>query len=460
MSVILSIVGENLKVTRTNTSEEWPLGHLTIHKDAAGIFRIRRVGDFDRENCITKGVLSDFLDERGDPFPSDQSLFNYLAATADGEAIIDASGRKRVSLLNTLLDLKQFNNNAPQFYDRENINGATQTWSKAVGGVTMSVTSNGDAAISQSFMYAPYFAGKSQLIELTANGCHNEAGVTKRVGYFSSNSVSPFDSNKDGIWFESDGTNYRYRIQKDGVDIFNEIDTSGIDFSKFNILVIQFLYLGGTAVKFGWIVSGGVQWKTSYTHAGLVANTFINSPNQPVRYEIRSTGGAGSLGQICAQVASEGSTGEIGTSRAVECDDLQANSVGVDYAAIGLRLKSDYKNIRIDKEAVELIAETNDDFKWRLCLNPTISGTFTYAGVDQSSFEAAIGDGTQVATDLGVVVDSGFGTGNSQISRDFKNQRRIGSKIDGTMETLVLVITPIATTNLDLWTNLIVSEMI
>lgn len=42
-------------------------------------------------------------------------------------------------------------------------------------------------------------------------------------------------------------------------------------------------------------------------YAGTATDTFILSPNQPIRYEIRSTTGTGSFRYICSQVSTEGS---------------------------------------------------------------------------------------------------------------------------------------------------------
>ena len=377
----------------------------------------------------------------------------------DDIAQIDAGGRLRVSQLTTLLDIKQFNDNEPLFYDRVNIGTASQTYDKNLGGVTMEVAANNDAAICQSKMFAPYFSGKGQFIEMTFSGFKHDTDVIKRAGYFSSNILSPYDSNKDGIWFESDGENYRYIIQKNGVELFNEIDTSGIDFSKFNVLAIQFLYLGGTSVKFGFVVEGLIQWTAQYDHAGNIESTFLESPDEPIRYEIRSLGGSGSFDQICAQVASEGSIDEIGVSRAFFVEDFQANSAGTNYATLAYRLKSAYRNIRVDNNDLNILIETNDDLQWFLCLNPTIAGTFTYTDQQDSAVQVATGDTTNTVSNLGLIIDTGFAQGNTQIQKPFKNSLRAGTQIDGTPDEFVIVVRP-RTGGLDVYVEITINEFI
>ena len=165
-----------------------------------------------------------------------------------------------------------------------------------------------------------------------------------------------------------------------------------------------------------------------------------------------------------AQVASEGSTGEIGVSRGIWNQDFQASSSGTLYATLGVRLKSDYRNIRIDKEDVALLAENNDDFQWFLCLNPTIDTTpaINWVDLDNSSIQyarTAAGNTVANEADLGVVLETGFVSGNSTQTKPFKNSIRIGSNIDGSLDELWVVVHPIQN-GLDVWTELTINEFI
>jgi len=377
---------------------------------------------------------------------------------------IDAGNRLRVSQITTLLDIKQVNDDASLFFDRVNIGGATQTYSKVKGGSTMAVSADGDAAICESKMFAPYFSGKSQFLEITFSGLTLDAGVVKRVGYFNSSIVSPFNTNKDGLWLEADGDNYYFVIEKNGVEKLRvnrdhwDVNPPN-DLSKFNVLVVQFLYLGGTAVRFGFITNGVIEWYYTYVHAGVVDSTFIESPQQPIRYEIRSTGGAGDFDQICAMVASEGSIDEVGYSRAFNVDAFSATASGTDYAALGIRLKPTYRNARIDKEDLGLLITTNDNVIWYLCFNPTIAGTFAYVDQDDSALQLATGATANTVSDLGLVLDSGFVVGNSVSVKPFKNSLRLGTLIDGTPDELVLVIKPLSP-NLTCYAEITVNELI
>jgi len=409
-------------------------------------------------DLILKAPYTAFQKEDGSAFISDVELTNYLdrvlgnndISTLGDSGQVDAGGRLRVSQITSQLDIKQINDNAPLYYNRVNIGSATQVYTKALGGVTMAVTTTSDAAIAQTKMFANYFSGKSQFGEITFSKITNQANVTKRAGYFSATTTTPHDANKDGLWFEADGTDYRFRIQKNGTDILNvaqsdwNINTfETFDGSKFNVLVFQFLYLGGTAVRFGFIKNGGILWCHQYTHAGLVASTFVESPNQPVRYEIRSTGGAGTFEQICAQVGSEGSVDDVGVHRHVSNGAVTCTSSGTEYAMLGIRLKSAYRNIRLDLKDVALIATTNDNYKWRILLNPTVAGTFTYSDVTNASIQFAAGAtaNTVTAASSELVIAEGFGSGNASIVGDLDSAIRLGSTIAGVSDRIVVTVT-------------------
>lgn len=408
---------------------------------------------------VLREPYTSFQDGKGNGFADDSEFRDYIdpllsngvGNSLDGSGQIDAGGRIRVSQLTTQIDVKQINDNAPLFFDRENVSGATQVYAKNDGGTTMSVSSNGDAAICQSKMFANYFSGKSQFGEITFSGGQNQDNVTKRIGYFSSNTVSPYDSDKDGLWFEADGTDYRFRIQKNGTDIVNVAQSDwnintlpNSDFSKFNVFVFQFLYLGGTEIRFGFVQNGAITWCHGYKHAGIIANTFVESPNQPIRYEVRSTGGSGSMIQVCAQVASEGSIDEVGVHRAFDVENVALNPAGGNiYAVIGARLKSAYRNITVKKQDLSVLATTNDNFIWRVSINPTVGGTFTYNDQTNSSLQVATGATTNTVSSLGTVIASGHGTGNSQISSFIRSSLRLGTQIDGTQDELVLSLEPI-----------------
>ena len=76
------------------------------------------------------------------------------------------------------------------------------------------------------------------------------------MGYFSSNAVAPYDTNKDGFWLEDDGETKRIVVSRKGVETLNVAmaDWNGDSYAQtwleerseyFNVILWDFLWLGG-----------------------------------------------------------------------------------------------------------------------------------------------------------------------------------------------------------------------
>lgn len=380
---------------------------------------------------------------------------------------LDAIGALPVSTRTTLGNYVQDKNNLPYQIDRENLNG-TQTYNNGVVDMTV-VANSGDYAIAQTFQRHPYFAGKSHRIEVTFDKFQNQAGVTKRVGYFSSNTSTPYDSNKDGFWFESDGTNYKVVIANNGsLTEVNQIDwsidtldgngPSGTtqDFSFFNVLVTDFLYLGGTAARFGFKDGEEFNWFHVHKHSNNSAGLIIRSPHQPLRFEIRSTGGAGTLGQVCGDVATEGTLNVVSlpTATPIPTNPVQANNAGVAYALAGIRLTTTDEGRRtniLNTGVGALVATNNDSLEIGVILNPSIAGTATWAPMaNEPNVEYLVPDtvsnpSANTITGGYVLYSDFLSRNNTSVLTDILSLvRRVGHAVDGTPDELILYARPLA----------------
>jgi hypothetical protein len=192
--------------------------------------------------------------------------------------------------------------------------------------------------ISQSRNYCNYLPGKSMLIKASCimDASNNTNGVISRLGYF---------DDYNGLYFEyvADGTGtgiISINLKNNGIlsasipqtnwniDKMNGTGTSGInlDFTKAQLFVIDFEWLGVGRVRFGFYVYG----KIIYCHEILNVNSlniepYISSCNLPIRYMIQSDGPgqSGSMIQICSTVISEGGYNPIGRPFSV------ANTTGI-----------------------------------------------------------------------------------------------------------------------------------
>ena len=303
----------------------------------------------------------------------------------------DAGGRQRVSQITTLFDGKVLGQDDTRSWD----NRGTGTYTFQQNKVKMDATA-GQYYCSQSRHACPYFSGKSQGVEVTFDNFHSQTGVTKRVGYFSSNAVAPFDSGKDGFWIEDDGTTKRLMVMNNGAEKLNlpfaEWDAviAGIpgvadyNWKNFSVVLFDFLWLGGAVLRVFLKTANSFKLLHQFDYAGSSEDVFMQTPNQPVRYEIRSTSGTGTFRRICSTAFTEGSIDEEGdaltliTGAAINC-----NTIGTTYAIEGIRKSATFRDVHTDIVSFggNVLSSSGqpDSGRFLLLLNPTLSAPLTWA---------------------------------------------------------------------------------
>jgi hypothetical protein len=123
---------------------------------------------------------------------------------------------------------------------------------------------------------------------------------------------------------------------------------------------------------------------------------------------------------------------------------VDATTAGTSYLLCAIRLKSTHLDAIVTPQAVSVMSQTNDDFLWRLLLNPTIAGTPTWSDLTNSAVQTTVGATANTITG-GYVLASGYGRqSTSQASQlGFASALRIGASIAGTPDVLALAITPL-----------------
>ena len=360
--------------------------------------------------------------------------------------------------------------------DSFTVGGAAINYSNAAGGCVMTVpASAGSAAIRQSKQFHTYFAGSPQFYELTAADIQPQTAVVKRFGAFSTvGAVSPYDTNRDGYYLESSSGTLSFKVDKLGSNVFSAAQAdwddpldgsgqSGITLlnTAFQALAIEYLYLGGTCTRFGFVIGCRVVWAHTFNNSNVRSTTIVGSPVQPVRYEIRSTGGAGTFTQICARVGSKGSSIADPIERDFEpATFINANTVGVVYALAGVKLTDPRSHV--DVSATYAVSLTNDRFRLELRLNPTVAGTFTYNAVAGTSYAIALGStanpSTNTVTGGTVVIQHTVASGGTVTDNSDNRLLHLGSAIDGTSDIIVACVAPL-TSNTDLDGGFTVREL-
>lgn len=376
---------------------------------------------------------------------------------AGDQVTADAGGRVRVSQLTTIFDGKILNEDLPVLFD----NQGTGTGSFGSNKYTMTVAA-GQYLVRQSTRYGVYFSGKSQLIECTFDNFHAQANVTKRVGYFSSSAVAPYDTTFDGFYLENDGTTIRLKIDRAGTNVLNAaINTwdnydliSTYNWENFTVVLFDFLWLGGAVLRLFLKTDLGFVLCHTVNYSGTATNTFTLSPNQPARYEIRSSGGAGTLRYICAQIATEGSIDEAGrtgststTSTAIAC-----NAIGTRYPVLSIRKKTTHRDIGVRILSIGIAVGTNNDIlKWEALLNPTTSAPLTYIN-NGYAIDRGIGNGVITVTGFPAnsrILASGFAVYGTPLQTDFFEadyHSYLGTSLNNTQDIIVLSFMPLTAT--------------
>jgi len=437
----------SMKIT-FHTTNEIGLGLIGIFKNqevAARIQAMKPGGEVTDVGATNNDNLKVSVQEYGDT-PS-----------------IDAFDRLRVSNPFTLFDSKQLYDKQPLFWDEALGGSATSTHSTINAAARMTVTADEeDFVIRQTKQRFNYQPGKSQLVLATFYAPQTE-GLTKRVGLFDGTGADNLTPN-NGIFFECNGDK-SWNIAKNGatpesvsqeswnVDKLDGTGKSGIelDMDATQILVIDYEWLGVGRVRVGFVIDGLIYYAHYFNHANDPAfdSVYMSTPNLPLRYSIETDGtSGGALDHICSSVMSEGGLEKTGVLRVADTGSthIDASVANTTYAVVGIRLKTTHVGVTVIPESMSMINEANDDFRWALHLNPTIAGTFTYSDLLNSALQTAAGATANTISDEGIVIASGYASidtlsANAQLNTALK----IASKIDGTVDELVLSCTPLST---------------
>lgn len=313
----------------------------------------------------------------------------------------------------------------------------------------------------------------SQQILMTGVFGEQVSGVEKRIGYFNTNTTSPFSGDRDGIYFETDGVNLSVNIAKNGTinkvpqSAWNvdRLDGTGIsqitlDITKAQIFFIDFEWLGVGRVRTGFVIDGQIKYCHFFKHANINNSVYMKNPNHSVRYEIYSTGGASnSMRHICASVISEGGVETTGIIRAAS--NSISGEINVEDEVlgglIGIRLDVDHPYATIQPYKIGILNTSSDDLRWALVLNPIFVNPedIVWDDIDTGcAIEAGISSTGVLnvsAQSTGIILAEGFASSDQDASNDdIQTALRVGISIDGTRDELWLCAKTVGVGNADL----------
>jgi hypothetical protein len=385
-------------------------------------------------------------------------IFNNEIKYSDS-AILDAFGRLRVSQVTSLLDIKHVTGKNPLTVNEVTNGTATSIFNKENARIRMSTSANNDYVIRQTKGHAIYQAGKGQLFEASFSNFAIETNVIKRVGAFVSSTAATYDTVFDGFFLESNGVTNEisFKINKSGTTTYSsatsdwssdEYDVNDIDWTKTQLMFVDYQWLGVGRLRFGLNISGQTIYFGESNHANNSDTVYMSNPSQPIRYEIKQFGaGSGYFDMICSQISSEGALNELYfTTALIHSATTTMSTSGQKYPYIGYRLKPDIQGIVSQIDKFSILNTSNDNYFITVEFNPTLSTSVTWIDLPDSPFQYALANGTPTITANGFIIESILGEAGASAltSLEVKNtQIRPNTNIDGTKDEMWVCLTPL-----------------
>ena len=320
----------------------------------------------------------------------------------DNTPNLDAFGRLRTSTPFTLFDSTQRFGKDTNF--SESLTGAgTCTHDANSSTLLLNVTSNGDKVIRESNKVFAYQPGKSLFVMRTFR-MSDAANLIQRVGYYNA---------EDGVFLEKNGstvnivkrssasgTVQEVRIPQtewnvDRLDGYaNTTNPSGItlDNDRVQIFFMDFEWLGVGSVRCGFVIDGDFHVAHKFHHANKQPSAnndttlpYMKTACLPVRCEIESTGGTGTLRLICSTVISEGGYDLRGRPRSVGHElntGRQLTNINQLYPLMSVRLKPNRLNGIAVPKNYEIFSLNPGSFRYSIISGQTSGGAWANTGSD------------------------------------------------------------------------------
>lgn len=385
-----------------------------------------------------------------------KSVDTTTSSSFGDTASVDAFGRLRVSLPNSLKDSKQIFNNLPFVYSQIVSGTASVQWLSGDSCSLFTTSASGDYAIRQTFESYNYSPGKSQLI-FSSGVWSTQENVVKRVGLFQSTITAPYSA-LEGFYFENNAGVLSFNIGNPtgtvgsqsaiqsewNIDKLDGTGASGvtIDFTKVQIFVLDFEWLGVGRVRMGFVIDGLIIYCHEFKNANNITSTYLRMPNLPLRTEIRQYGsGSGSLRQICSTIISETGLDEIGNLASVDYGVAGTTfTKNQSNAFLAVKIQPEYKGTTTTIENLQILTDSNVNIRFRILLNPTFSSPLTYSTLTDTPYLTAGGDGS-ITTSGGRVIYTGYcnQVNNTTFSIP-KDLLRLGFSIGGVADVLAVSI--------------------
>jgi len=376
---------------------------------------------------------------------------NKTAVYFGDSASIDAFSRPRVSNPATIFDCQLTYDLQPLLLSQTiSANGSiTHNRTNRCASIALDNANEGEATFLQTFEFFRYQPGKSQLVFVTWNLGGGVDGVTKFAGYSDGENGFEFRI-RDGVpefvihttteQGEQVVSQADWNLNRlDGKDIYSPT----IDFTKTQILVIDFqaLYVG--RVCFGFDLDGVVVYCHEFDNANNTVFPYIATANLPVRAGMIANrdGVSAEMSYICCSVNSEGGSDDtIGYSFSTEQEVTVASATDTHMVSIQPRLLfNGFTNrIKFELESIDITVKGSNPIIWRLELGQALTDeTVTDVNATYSGMNKVTGT---LSGNGAIIITQGFVAATNQVrqsvSRNLINRYPLTLNPDGTFRLL------------------------
>jgi len=392
---------------------------------------------------------------------------SYLGKVGISATLLDSFSRVRVSPLQNLFSASFEYDAQPLLFSTSTSGSGSIAKTSGETSLTLSVgTDSGATAINQTKAYFRYEPSKSQLVLATGIIGAQKTGVTSRLGYYDAN---------NGVFFEMNGSLGIRIVQRSNtsgspvdtavnqvnwdIDRLDGTGPSGynLDFSKTQIFIIDFQWLGVGRVRYGFDIHGTVIYCHETYNDNIQTSPYSNTANLPLRAEIVNTAITASttaMKQICFSVSAESNQDFPAAYGFTAANAATAIAVTTRRPILSIRPKLTFDSLtnraRIDLSFLQILASTSPCY-WELVYNGTLTGS-SFNSVNASSVVEF--DIASTAITNGISVISGYTASGTGQNRAITQVNAVPSKlpfaldITGTVQDVyTLVVTGIGGTS-------------
>lgn len=374
---------------------------------------------------------------------------------------LDAFGRLRTSEPQTIFDCTFFYDKQPLLFAESTASGGTVTHDankKAV--VLTATTTTNSSATFQSKRHIKYHPGKSNQIFISGNFKGGATSVIKRVGqfdgsngvYFELNESTPYVVMRSSI--SGSVVNTAVTQASWNIDPLDGTGPSGytVDFTKQQIFVIDYQWLGSGRVRFGLDIAGTIVYCHEFLNANSLTTLWSQTGDNPLAMTITNTGSTTSTMEItCCVVVSEGGWFPDGFIRTINNGTTVRNFGllgSVLVPVLSIRKKSAYIKSTVQIVDVGGFANSSDDFLLTLVLNGTLTGaswTDVNGSCQRDVAATAISGGEEL---ISYYIRGGTGATSVSLKSLFTDTLNVylGSDVAGTSDIISIAVINLTST--------------